>query len=210
MTFEARHKSHDSTISRVSTVFESMGYTVDGFGVETNNLDAETSAELQADIYRRDPVARIVRFAPDKIVVHPDQCYFLELKTSDDDYTNHSYELDSFETIKRYSEVDCPVLVVFNNSRVCFASDITFHSIIVPKSRWPKEYADTIAERYSDTNVVYKPVSAGSRTPFGLIDKDANYLQQLTRFLWCLTRAGHPSHRTDELKRLLDGGINEE
>ena len=205
MTFQARKQQHGRTMSHVITAFNSVGYIIDDFGVETNNLDKQTQKELKDDTYRDDPVAHLIRFSPDHIAIHPEQSYFLELKTAGERHDNYSYELDSFGAVKSLSQLGCPVLLVFNGKKICFASDVGFDRVIVPSWRWSRAYADEIANEYPQADVLYTDTSGGSGTPFGLLDKEAGYLEEINRFLWCLDRAGKPTSRTEELQELLGG-----
>ncbi|KXA97423.1 hypothetical protein AKJ38_01190, partial [candidate division MSBL1 archaeon SCGC-AAA259I14] len=57
------------------------------------------------------------------------------------------------------------------------------HTIKVPKQRWSKEYADTIADHYPNKKIDYENIKGDSGTPFGLVDKKASFLTDFEDFI---------------------------
>ncbi|KXA96904.1 hypothetical protein AKJ38_02375, partial [candidate division MSBL1 archaeon SCGC-AAA259I14] len=155
--FEKRKENAKKVRERMIRILEDYGLLVSHYGVE-DTLTDEVNETIKGVLYRRDLTAKFVRFSPDTAVVlrEKKRVFLCESKATLGEYPNYSYELDSYEIGKKLARAGVDLFVVFDAEKAAWAGDIDVHTIKVPKQRWSKEYADTIADHYPNKKIDYE------------------------------------------------------
>lgn len=153
---------------------------------------------LKKDETRLDPVSHSFRFSVDLFFINiiDYRAYKAELKWTDNKWNNYDMELDSFkgvlnESRRREYTQNKVFLILTTNTKInaCWIEDIhkLIHTVIVPSNRWNKDVFEKIKTDYKDTfpncEFKYKPILAGSGTPFLLFNKEAKPIKPLELFL---------------------------
>lgn len=164
MTFQERLKLHDNIQNYLLYIFEISGYPCEPYGIESGK-----GLKIHGDLLKcENHTAKYVRHQPDKIIIKDNEAVFIDIKTQKRyDTLNFSIELDSYKTCRQLENNDCEVLYIFNKQKnipydlhACHVKDVSFI--------------------YVDKNPDW--TIKGSRTPFGLISKNAQYIKPITNY----------------------------
>jgi len=136
----------------VKNRFEKMGFLTNKYG-----QGVQLSSDFRDSIrYMNDnETCQLIRYLPDLVIsIKNKRCYLVEIKSEKrTDTLNYSYELASYDVGMRLYSIGVDVIVVFSGWRSDFIQNLKFI-----KKYNNKEYLNSVN---------------GSRTPFGLIEKNS-------------------------------------
>ena len=162
--FDKRVELHDKIQNHLLYLFDISGYPCEPYGIESGK-----GLKIHKDLLKCvNDTAKYVRHQPDKVIIKNDEAILIDIKTQQRyDTDNYSVELDSYKVCKSLEEIGCKILYIFNKEAnppyelcACYVKEIEFC--------------------YIDENPNWSV--KGSRTPFGLIPKNANYIKPIESF----------------------------
>lgn len=187
MDFERRQELHDEDAHRLlERRLEALGVRVFLFGAE--HVGRELAEALRE---QPDPLARLIRHRPDRIVVIPRvTTFYAEIKSEAAGQDNFGVEVASDEVLQEIHSPTSPVAYMLCDLQdgtvsCCWVEELPRTHIDIPPRDDVKATHIRLAAAYPDAKIrelKWRPAT-GSGTPYFLVSKQHPSLRSLGNFL---------------------------